>query len=60
MLRFDKALLNPLNDSYMDRCMVAKGLNVKVSEVEKKIQNPKNSKTRNSKRKHAKSGSGAN
>jgi hypothetical protein len=40
--------------------MVAEGLNAKVSEVEKKIQNPKDSKTKSSKRKHAKSGSGAN
>jgi len=40
--------------------MVAEGLNTKVTEVEKKSQNPKDSKTRSSKRKPAKSGSGTN
>jgi hypothetical protein len=40
--------------------MVAEGLNAKVFEVEKKIRKPKDSKTRSSKRKHAKSGSGTN
>jgi len=41
-------------------CIIAEGLNAEVSEVEKKIQKPKDSKTRSSKRKHAKSGSGVN
>jgi hypothetical protein len=40
--------------------VIAEGLNVELSEVEKKIQNSKDSKTRSSKRKHTKSGSGAN
>jgi len=35
--------------------MIAEVLYTEVSEVEKKIQNPKDSKTRSSKRKHAKS-----
>lgn len=40
--------------------MIAEGLNAEVSDVENKIQKPKDSKTRSSKRKHAKSGSAAN
>jgi hypothetical protein len=41
-------------------CMNAEGLNAEVYEVEKKIQNPKHSKTRSSTRKHANSDSGEN
>jgi hypothetical protein len=40
--------------------MIAEVLNAEVSEIEKKIQNSKYSKTRSSKRKHAKLGSGTN
>jgi hypothetical protein len=40
--------------------MIAEGLNAELSEVEKKIQNPRDSKTRTSKRKDAKSRSRVN
>jgi hypothetical protein len=41
-------------------CMNTESLNAEVSEVEKKIQNPKHSKTSSSTIKHANSDSGEN